>query len=676
MPLSSFEHVFFNKHISQFEEDDYENNFILFKENENDLFGEVWIRMYNMPIAIPMLANDSISELDGKLLTSDFLNIPNKEILRSIFNNCVEFGIFNKVFWIFGKYKKDNEEYYQLVSFSYTVKNGRFSVDPDSLIYYYIDEYNQKINYLNDFVGATYYENSLKFILFDTNKAHMDLIEYNEEIKNKLNNKFFKCQKLQSYEPKFILYSLDEVTNEVVKSNFSVEKMNFPMILNHFSTSNFQEENRIWKTVLKDDNFNILYMALNDVPISSGIFEYYFNETINETQTESNAIKIYIQIIYCKFMKDGISIYERKSIPLTFDEELIPDACIKKFDNFIRDLNKCYYSKNNELIVQFTPFNFGYEYSDKFRNILISYILEKLGVFKLGNLLNENNNIENQNKKLFDFKLLNEIFSNDNVQRYIKLNKDCIINNSVIDLFGLNNLLQKFGVETLKDYNMNIISDNFIELSADFIPLPVRLINETDENKIKIFGENGLGLNILSDDIIYSSAEENLNNLLKKANQQFGYFKLNNLNNFETFEDLLSSTQISLSVFSNEFKLYLSGIYENILETTGWDYETVIEYFNIHFKQILNKDVKFLKCENDDNIEDIELYNLLSSKYFINDLTPDMISSNLISFKNDFNLFKIIKPLYEYLPIIKKCSANKLSVSLVFKNDTRNNIFR
>ena len=40
---------------------------------------------------------------------------------------------------------------------------------------YYTDEYNQRINHLNDFVGATYYENSIKFILFDNEKIKYQL---------------------------------------------------------------------------------------------------------------------------------------------------------------------------------------------------------------------------------------------------------------------------------------------------------------------------------------------------------------------------------------------------------------------------------------------------------------------------------------------------------------------
>lgn len=694
-----------------------------------------------MPIALPIL-NES-----DKMLSPNLLNISNKKVLRQIFNNCVEFGIFNKTMWVFGCYY-DNEDNknsdngpdgYQLISFDYYTKNGKFLIKPETINYYYTNEYNQKINNLNDFIGAVYYENTIKFILFDINSFHDKLLNYYNSNRNSDQFSSLFTKSLEN-DFKLIIYSLNNINTEIIKSNLNFFNLDcsYPMFLEHnILSSTINNKKRMWKTFLKDDELNILYMSLNEDLITSGYFNYYFN-SLNDDESK-NTEEIYFQVIQCEWFKDKVVLKELKK-PGIFYLSMSPKTCISKFEQYLKDYNKCYISKNGNVVTEFTSFDFGYNFSDQFKKFLITKILSKLNIVSsnivsLASYINSlsgdtlSGKSDQKYPKFVSFKLLNDLFNEDpEISSYIIRNKNWKTNNDINDLIGYEQIINSFGYQN--DYEKSVI------LSSNYVPLPIKLINESDLNKIKLFGEYGLGFNIFTDDIVYTENEENLINFFKKIKSE------NNieidLNKYNSFNDIINEFNKEKYTNIEDFKLYnyveefeklYYAIINNITDTSLSSSNEITEFFDKNFKKILTiNQIEFKKYDsiydfnrknyeynllkdkilslnnqigsnslsneqllalnetlsglneelstmNNNYIKDFnKIYNSLSSKYLINDLTSSYLSSlimsNTLSFTNDFNLFEITSPLYHYLPEIKKCSMDKLSVSFLFENDT------
>jgi hypothetical protein len=103
------------KHIFQYAFDNFDNHFMLYKENEDlDETGQLWMRYKNHPLPFPLFGAGAVS---GSCTQSRYYQQlytygsrpavsgdPNPGLdINTVGNNCYDFGIINNTLWILGK---------------------------------------------------------------------------------------------------------------------------------------------------------------------------------------------------------------------------------------------------------------------------------------------------------------------------------------------------------------------------------------------------------------------------------------------------------------------------------------------------------------------------------------------------------------------------------------------
>lgn len=114
---SHFNDAIISSTIDTYQTDSFNNQFILFKSNtdktyldsvdtinpSDEIIGEIWIRLNNYPLAIPLTYNgdDTSFNYDIDVLTTD-KNEKSEylSILKEMTNHCIKFGVFQNSMWI------------------------------------------------------------------------------------------------------------------------------------------------------------------------------------------------------------------------------------------------------------------------------------------------------------------------------------------------------------------------------------------------------------------------------------------------------------------------------------------------------------------------------------------------------------------------------------------------
>lgn len=205
--LFKFQHEIIKKQeysISNFQIDFYKNQYMLYKLNDYNKFGdvgEIWIRQYNYALAIPLMNFIKLYDSNETYLYDKYdvlqcnYDITYANMLKEITNNTVQFGIYQNTIWILGytryvslgnklietptKYLKlmvgqfeINEEYNSLIVDITSIKFLSTSSDIDYL------------EHLDEYVGMYYnkFNESLEFILHERQKQITELINLDEII--------------------------------------------------------------------------------------------------------------------------------------------------------------------------------------------------------------------------------------------------------------------------------------------------------------------------------------------------------------------------------------------------------------------------------------------------------------------------------------------------------------
>lgn len=218
--------------IYDYKEDKFENSFTLFKYYKNNKYedaGQIWIRKKDSHLSVPVMLYREINQ-NQTYIYDQYDTIVCKEhntyanILKQLFNNAVQFGIYEDVIWILGysNYIKQNntfiklkEKYLKLCIFNYKyddIKNYYY-VNINSLKFLTIDNLDFFKN-INQFVCAynNYNNKNIDFIIYNPQKINNVLIKkYNIAKAND-----YSIQQLNSY------LNLNDVQLEFLKYSYNI----------------------------------------------------------------------------------------------------------------------------------------------------------------------------------------------------------------------------------------------------------------------------------------------------------------------------------------------------------------------------------------------------------------------------------------------------------------------
>jgi hypothetical protein len=147
--LYAFQHQIYDKQkyvAYEFQEDSYDNQFTLFKHKDYCKYedaGEIWVRMKNYPLSLPLMNYVTISELKSNYTNDKFdilqinEHITYANMWKELCNNAIQFGVLKNCIWIYG-YTKYTEFGDQII------KNNTANLKLGVLMY---DE-NQRLNTL------------------------------------------------------------------------------------------------------------------------------------------------------------------------------------------------------------------------------------------------------------------------------------------------------------------------------------------------------------------------------------------------------------------------------------------------------------------------------------------------------------------------------------------------
>lgn len=175
--LLAFQHEIINKQdyvAYDFQEDQYDNQFTLFKHkkfNKYEDAGQIWVRLKNHPLSLPLMNFVKISDIKTEYINDKFdilqinQHIDYANMWKELCNNAIQFGVLKSCIWILGY-----SSYLQL--------NGQIIKQDSACLKLGVLNYteNQMLNTLN--VETT----SIRFFSCETN---LDILyEINEFIRS------------------------------------------------------------------------------------------------------------------------------------------------------------------------------------------------------------------------------------------------------------------------------------------------------------------------------------------------------------------------------------------------------------------------------------------------------------------------------------------------------------
>ena len=189
--------------VYDFQTDDKENNFILYKHTNFDKYedcGEIWIRLKNHGLALPamhytIIENQlNVYENDPNDVIQCNEQITYTNALKQLFNNAIQFGIVGNTIWILGRSNYINygqgleyvpsQLYLKLcfIQFNYSLIEGLFKFDLSTCKFFSLSNNYDFLNDINEFVGVYYnrYNKVFQILLYDKTNFINNITTYNE----------------------------------------------------------------------------------------------------------------------------------------------------------------------------------------------------------------------------------------------------------------------------------------------------------------------------------------------------------------------------------------------------------------------------------------------------------------------------------------------------------------
>lgn len=230
--------------LYNFEFDLNDNQHTLFKRKDHYRYedaGQIWVRMKNFPLSIPLMNRNVVIDLKDIKYQNDVYDTllcnqrPNyANMFKQMTNNAVQFGIVNNVMWILGwtNYMLNSnqrlmfnktQKVLRLISFEFKQREDfTLLIDAQSIKSYSIVEQNDKLNNFNEFVGVNYKEktNSIDFVLYNKNQNKIIIYNYSLNLKEKNKTAQISIKKelipaLQIEQLKDVLIETNNTTNDI-----------------------------------------------------------------------------------------------------------------------------------------------------------------------------------------------------------------------------------------------------------------------------------------------------------------------------------------------------------------------------------------------------------------------------------------------------------------------------
>lgn len=114
--LMAYQHDIYDKQyytVSEFQQDQWDNQFVLYKHNEHKNYedtGEIWVRMKNYPLSVPLMKYTKILDNYSGYINDPYdtlqcnTQVTYANMLKQLMNNAVKFGVMSNVMWVLRLY--------------------------------------------------------------------------------------------------------------------------------------------------------------------------------------------------------------------------------------------------------------------------------------------------------------------------------------------------------------------------------------------------------------------------------------------------------------------------------------------------------------------------------------------------------------------------------------------
>lgn len=201
--LFKYQHEIYNKQyykVYDFQYDQYDNQFTLYKHMDRDTYtdaGEIWIRMKNYPLSVPLMNYCKLPEERFGTYQDDIYDtlqcnqhIKYANMFKQLVNNAVQFGVFQNTLWVLGysSYIELNNKlinstsvpYLKLACVQFYRNEELNTLIVDTTTYKAFSLYNDQDNLdsIDQFIGQYFNQTnkSLEFVLYDKEKHINNLI--------------------------------------------------------------------------------------------------------------------------------------------------------------------------------------------------------------------------------------------------------------------------------------------------------------------------------------------------------------------------------------------------------------------------------------------------------------------------------------------------------------------
>lgn len=202
--LYKYQHQIFDKQtykVYNFQYDQYDDQFTLYKHLDYDRYddaGEIWIRMKNYGLSVPLMDYCRIPEQQYSTYQNDIYDtlqcnqhIKYANMFKQLTNNAVQFGVFQNILWILGytsyvelhEHLIESTDYPYLklacVQFSKNKELNTLELDITTIKSFSLYDQQDNLDSIDQFIGQYFNQNdkSLEFVLYNKEKHISNILE-------------------------------------------------------------------------------------------------------------------------------------------------------------------------------------------------------------------------------------------------------------------------------------------------------------------------------------------------------------------------------------------------------------------------------------------------------------------------------------------------------------------
>ena len=291
--LFAYQHEIYDKQnyrVHDFQFDQYDNQFTLYKHkdfNEYEDAGEIWIRMKNYPLSVPLMKNVKIKD-SSEIYTDDIYDtlqcnqhISYANMWKQLCNNAIRFGVIKSTLWILGYtnwiktndyfIESDNSYYLKLGCLQYyqDTELNTLVIDTTTCKFFSLLKDQDNLEDINEYIGVYFnqIDKSLEFALYDKT-THRSNIVNNAFTKDKISEQFKDTTiPITIYKYNFSNYLKNS------SKNISISNTYYPAF--NLSFNNFIYDLTNYKAELKTNNIPFKHLIGEFVSGSFDNFNYY-----------------------------------------------------------------------------------------------------------------------------------------------------------------------------------------------------------------------------------------------------------------------------------------------------------------------------------------------------------------------------------------------------------------